>query len=91
MLVDLGSKAGCKIDDNNLESCIPAQIKSNGSKIIFGLSSRTYQVTIDYSKMQKAVELEQKNLEREMRLLQHLDDAENINVDTLKTTLGLIK
>lgn len=67
------------------------QIKSSGSKIVFGLSSRTYQVVIDYSKMQRAVEIEQKNLEREMRLLQQLDDVENINVDALKSTLGLIK
>lgn len=41
--------------------------------------------------MQRAVEIEKKNLEREMRLLEKLDDMENIDMDTLKSTLGLIK
>lgn len=41
--------------------------------------------------MQRAIEIEKKNLEREMRLLQKLDDVENMDVDVLKQTLGLIK
>lgn len=41
--------------------------------------------------MQKAIEIEKKNLEREMRLLEKLDDVESMDVDALKQTLGLIK
>ena len=48
-------------------------------------------ISVDYSKMQKAIEIEKKNLEREMRLLQKLDNVENMDVDLLKQTLGLIK
>ena len=40
--------------------------------------------------MEKAYENERRNLEREMKLLQKLDDP-NLDVDTLKSTLGLIK
>jgi RNA recognition motif-containing protein len=40
--------------------------------------------------MQKAVEIEKKNLEREMRLLERLDQAD-LDVDTIKSTLGLVK
>jgi hypothetical protein len=40
--------------------------------------------------MQKAVEIEKKNLEREMRLLEKLDNPD-LDLDTLKSTLGLVK
>lgn len=40
--------------------------------------------------MQKAVESEKKNLEREMKILEKLDNPD-LDVDTLKSTLGLIK
>lgn len=59
--------------------------------MIFGLSTRVYEISVDYSKMQRAVELETKNLEREMKMLEKLDDVENIDLETLKATLGLIK
>lgn len=59
--------------------------------MIFGLSTRVYEISVDYSKMQRAVELETKNLEREMKMLEKLDDVENIDLETLKSTLGLIK
>ncbi len=59
--------------------------------MFFGLSTRVYEISVDYSKMQRAVEIETKNLEREMKMLEKLDDVENIDLDTLKSTLGLIK
>lgn len=68
---------------------MPIPVKT-GSKINFGFSTRTYTVQIDYSKMQKAVEIEKKNLEREMRILEKLDNP-NLDVEQLKNTLGLIK
>lgn len=40
--------------------------------------------------MQKAVEIEKKALEREMRLLERLDKPD-LDVETLKSTLGLVK
>lgn len=91
-MIDLMSKAGTKLDDKALDGCIPQQVKANSrQKVVFGLSTRVYEISVDYSKMQRAVEIEKKNLEREMRILQKLDDSENIDVDTLKSTLGLIK
>ena len=92
VLVDLMSKAGTKLDDKQLDGCVPMQVKaSSNQKAVFGLSTRVYEISVDYSKMQRAVEIEKKNLEREMRLLQKLDDADNIDVEALKSTLGLIK
>jgi RNA recognition motif-containing protein len=40
--------------------------------------------------MQKAVEIERKNLEREMKLLERLENPD-LDMDTLKSTLGLVK
>lgn len=58
---------------------------------MFGLSTRTYEVKkIDFDKMKKAAEILKKNLEREVNLLNRLDDP-NLDADTLKNTLGLIK
>lgn len=71
-VVDLMSKAGTKVDDKTVEGCIPFPVKS-GQSLTFGLSTRTYQLSVDYSKMQKAVELETKNLEREIKRLERLD------------------
>eukprot|EP00347_Sterkiella_histriomuscorum_P005853 403355024 len=92
VIMDLMSKAGTKLDDQPLEGCVPQQVKAKADqKVVFGLSTRVYQISIDYSKMQRAVENEKRNLEREMRLLEKLDDVDNMDVDTLKQTLGLIK
>lgn len=84
------SKAGTKLDDVPLQNCIPIEVK-NGQKILFGLSTRTYQVSIDYSKMQKAVEIEKRALEREMRVLERLDKPGDLDLETLKNSLGLVK
>lgn len=89
LAIDLGSKASTFIDGVKIENSIPMAIKSQ-SKIVFGLSTRTYNVTVDYTNMQRAVEIEKKNLEREMKMLEKLDDP-NLDLDTLKSTLGLIK
>jgi hypothetical protein len=43
VLLDLISKAGTKVDDKPIEGCIPSSVK-NGSKIVFGLSTRIYEV-----------------------------------------------
>lgn len=40
--------------------------------------------------MQKAVEIEKKNLEREMRLLEQLDRPD-LDIETVRNTLGLVK
>lgn len=48
-------------------------------------------MSIDYSKMQKAVELEKRALEREMRVLERLDKPGDLDLETLKNTLGLVK
>ena len=90
VLLDLMSKAGTKLDDQQIDGCIPMPVKP-GQKMVFGLSTRTYQVQIDYSKMQRAVEMEKRNLEREMRMLEKLDDVGNLDMATLKSTLGLVK
>ena len=44
------SKAGTKIDGVACTECVPYTVK-NGQKIEFGLSTRVYVITIDYSKM----------------------------------------
>jgi hypothetical protein len=50
VIVDLMSKAGVKVNDQTIDPCIPVSVK-NGVKIQFGLSTRIYEVILDYSKM----------------------------------------
>ena len=68
-LVDLGSRAETKLDDKAITPCIPVSLKKSGNEITFGLSSRRYRVTVDYSRMERAVENQQKELEKEMEIL----------------------
>jgi len=59
-------------------------------KIQFGLSSWTYLVSIDYSKVFQLYEQEKWNLEEDLKLLGNLKN-ENIDIDTLKQSIGLKK
>jgi hypothetical protein len=45
-----------KLDDKEIAPCIPVALKKSGNEITFGLSSRRYRVTVDYSRMERAVE-----------------------------------
>ena len=69
LIVDLMSKAGTKVDGLPLEGCIPQKLKQSGQKVQFGLSSRTYAVTIDYTRMQQAYEKHHRSLEQELEVL----------------------
>ena len=89
---DEEEKKDTKVEvSQTLEACLPMAVK-NGQKVVFGQSTRVYEIKIDYSKMQKAVEMEKKELEREIRRLERLDQAHASNdMDALKSTLGLVK
>ena len=47
-LVDIGSKAGTFVNDQKLENSVPILLEK-GAIIRFGMSSRSYEVDIDYS------------------------------------------
>ena len=69
MLIDLMSKAGTKVDGEELQGCIPFKLKQGGQKVQFGLSTRTYVVKIDYSRMEAAFAKHHRSLEQELELL----------------------
>jgi RNA recognition motif-containing protein len=56
--------------------------------VVFGCSSRTYKVTVDYSRMERAAEEEQELLEAEMEKLKGLENPD-IDAEALKKTMGL--
>jgi hypothetical protein len=63
LVVDLISKAKTKLDDKELEGCLTAKLTAKGSKVQFGLSTRTYMISVDYSRMQLAIEQQHRDLE----------------------------
>lgn len=76
LLVDLMSKAGTKVDGEELSGCIPFKLKQSGAKVQFGSSTRSYIVTIDYTRMQQAYEKHHQTLEQELEILQRLDEED---------------
>ena len=91
MLVDLGSKAGTTLDGKPLNPYVPTSIPKRGAQVTFGMSSRVYQVQPDYSRMERAVVARQRYLEKEMEQLKKLDDVSGLDVDTLKSSLGIVR
>ena len=69
---------------------MPYKLKQSGQKVEFGLSTRSYLVTIDYSRLQAAYEKRHRSLEQELEILQKLDNKDDLDVQTLKSTLGLV-
>ena len=55
-VVDFGSKFGTHLNGKKLEGNFPAKIAHSGDEIQFGASNRSYKITIDYTKMQRAAE-----------------------------------
>ena len=68
---------------------MPAPLEKE-SRVVFGLSTRTYVLELDYGDVQKTFEAEKKNLEKDLRLLEKIENEE-IDLDTLKETLGMTK
>jgi len=52
MIIDLGSKAGTKVNNQLLQKWIPFPLKNN-YEIICGMSTRKYLVKIDYTAVKK--------------------------------------
>lgn len=89
LLIDLMSKAGTKVDGKEAQGCIPVQLKQGGQKVQFGSSTRTYVVKVDYSRMEAAFAKHHRSLEQELDVLQRLDNKDDLDINTLKKTLGL--
>jgi len=88
-LIDPGSKAGTTIDDNPLTLNVPYLLKNN-QNVRFGESSRTYTVSLDYSKVSRTFELEKNKLESDLKILESLE-GEDLDLETLQKSLGIKK
>jgi len=86
-LIDPGSKAGTKIDGELMAHYMPYALK-NGQTIIFHESTRSYKVSLDFTRVSKLFELEKSKLENDLKILEKLED-ENIDLETLQKSLGL--
>lgn len=82
LLIDPGSKAGTKIDDELMSQNIPYTLK-NDQVITFGESTRSYKVYLDFTRVAKTFEIEKNKLEKDLKMLEKLDD-ENIDIETLQ-------
>jgi len=89
LLLDLGSKAGTFLNGEKLKVCFPYTLKP-GNQITFGLSSRKYQVSIDFSSVETKFEIEKKMFERELKQLEKLEDP-NLDKNDIKEILGFTK
>ena len=89
ILIDLGSKAGTQLNGQAVKVSFPYTLKT-GDEIKLGMSSRIFKINIDYSYLRRMVEKEQNVLAKDLRLLEKLDNPD-LDTETLKTTLGLVK
>lgn len=88
-LIDPGSKAGTTVDGTALTQNVPVTLR-NTSLIKFGESTREYKVSLDYSKVTRSFELEKNKLEKDIKMLENLED-EDLDLETLQKSLGLNK
>jgi pSer/pThr/pTyr-binding forkhead associated (FHA) protein len=88
-LIDPGSKAGTAIDKTPMIQNIPYLLKDR-QIITFGESTRTYRVSLDFSKVTKSFELEKAKLENDLKILENLED-DNVDLETLHKSLGIKK
>lgn len=89
LLIDPGSKAGTKINDDTMSYSLPYTLK-NDQVITFGESTRTYKVNINFENVTRNFEQEKSKLEKDLKLLENLD-KEDLDIDTLQKTLGMNK
>ena len=87
-LIDLQSKSGTYLDGQKLEHHIPYRVKQD-SKIQFAVSSRMYNVDLDYSFVELHFEIKKKNLEKEKLIYEKLEEA-GVSKEVLLASLGLV-
>ena len=85
-LVDLASKAGSFVEGEKVQPMILNRLKT-GYTIHFGASTRRYKVTVDYSNVSKYLEEKTKNLDKDFKLLEKLNDP-NASKEVIKASLG---
>ena len=80
ILIDLNSKHGTKINNIKIKANVPYKL-SNGKKIIFGLSSREFDVEIDITNAKKVFYRENEKILNKIDLVRNLNinDSKNLN------------
>lgn len=86
-LIDPGSKAGTQINDEMMSLNYPYALK-NGQVVKFGESTRTYKVSLDFSKVTRTFELERSKLENDLKILEKLE-GDDLDLETLQKSLGI--
>lgn len=89
MVINLGSAS--LLNDQEMEPNVPYPIKSRGDKVEFGQSTRSYVISVDYSAMQREAEEALRQMEIEMTRLEKLNSNEELDVETFKSSFGLVK
>lgn len=84
MIVDLGSTTGTRVNGKSVIDHTGIPIK-DGDEIVFGASTRSYKVTIDYSRLRKSLEAKQKALQNEIEAIATLSDS---RIEDLRIKLG---
>jgi len=87
-LMDLQSKSGTFLDGLKLEPHIPYKVKQD-AKIQFAVSSRIYNVEIDYSLVEISFEIKKKTLEKDKIIYEKLEEA-GVSKEILMASLGLV-
>lgn len=86
-IMDLGSRSGTFLNDQFLEPHIPYALQ-NDDYLKFAKSSRTYVLDIDFSRTKEFILRKIKNLERDVRLLEKIQQGKASH-EELKASLGL--
>ena len=91
MLIDLGSKTSTTLNEKQLEPNVPHPLGNKGDVVTFGQSTRAYKISVDYSEMLREAEELLKSLEAEMTHLEKLDAKQDLDIETFKSSFGLVK
>ena len=91
MVISLGSGNGSILNDTPMEPNVPYPLRNKGDKVEFAQSTRSYVIRVDYSAMQREAEEALKQMEMEMIQLEKLNDKEELDVETFKSSFGLVK
>ena len=91
VLIDLASEHGTCLNGSVIQPNVPTEVRKRGDLIKFGASTRSYKVSVDYSRMLKAQEEELKKLQKEMNQLENLKEDDEIDANTFKNTIGVIR
>eukprot|EP00828_Plagiopyla_frontata_P008309 TRINITY_DN14137_c0_g1_i7.p2 TRINITY_DN14137_c0_g1~~TRINITY_DN14137_c0_g1_i7.p2 ORF type:complete len:570 (+),score=85.50 TRINITY_DN14137_c0_g1_i7:393-2102(+) len=82
-LIDVGSKSGSFVNQQKLGENLPFKLQ-NGDKLNFAISTRSYEIVINYQQVQINLEIKKQKIEKDLRIMQLLDKISDPSITKQK-------